>query len=85
MSAVEYGGYVYLFGAGNPYRKRAVWLARFRPRAIDRYKQWRFLGSRQADAAWLGAARERCQPVVAESRLAWANSQCVATRRAATS
>ena len=44
VSAVEYEGYVYLFGAGNPYRKSPVWLARFRPWAIDRYKQWRFLG-----------------------------------------
>ena len=44
VSAVEYEGYVYLFGAGNPYRKSSVWLARFRPRAIDRYKQWRFFG-----------------------------------------
>jgi hypothetical protein len=44
VSAVEYEGYVYLFGAGNPYRESPVWLARFRPRAVDRYKQWRFLG-----------------------------------------
>jgi hypothetical protein len=44
VSAVEYGRYVYLFGAGNPYRESPVWLARFRPRAVDRYKQWRFLG-----------------------------------------
>jgi hypothetical protein len=44
VSAVKYEGYVYLFGAGNLYRRSPVWLARFRPRAIDRYKQWRFLG-----------------------------------------
>ena len=46
VSAVKYGGYVYLFGAGNPYRKSAVRLARFRPQAIDRRFQWRYLRGR---------------------------------------
>ena len=44
VSAVEYRGHVYLFGAGNPYRQSAVRLARFRPRSIDRPEQWRYLG-----------------------------------------
>jgi hypothetical protein len=44
VSAVEYRGYVYLFGAGNPYRHSAVRLARFRPHAVARREDWRYLG-----------------------------------------
>ena len=62
VSAVEYEGYVYLFGAGNPYRESPAWLARFRPRAIDRYKQWRFLGEPLGRPRPLGAARRQRQP-----------------------
>ncbi len=55
VSAVEYHGYVYLFGAGNPYRRSAVRLARFRAHAIDRPDQWRYLGQPLGDGrlAWL--------------------------------
>ena len=55
VSAVEYRGYVYLFGAGNPYRRSAVRLARFRAHAIDRPDQWRYLGQPLGDGrlAWL--------------------------------
>ena len=63
VSAVEYGRYVYLFGAGNPYRESPVWLARFRPRAVDRYKQWRFLGQPLPGGRVRWEQREeRCQP-----------------------
>jgi len=63
VSAVEYQGYVYLFGAGNPYRRSAVRLARFRAHAIDRPDQWRYLGP--GGRGWplgLGARREQRPP-----------------------
>ena len=55
VSAVKYEGYIYLFGAGNPYRRSAVRLARFRPHAIDRPDQWRYLGPAGGDGslAWV--------------------------------
>ena len=68
VSAVEYEGYVYLFGAGNPYRESPVWLARFRPRAIDRYKQWRFLGQPLPGGRVRWEQREgSASPLVADS------------------
>ena len=65
VSAVKYRGYVYLFGAGNPYRRSAVRLARFRPQAIDRPEQWRYLGPAANDdrLAWVEAA-ENARPIV---------------------
>lgn len=68
VSAVKYRGYVYLFGAGNPYRDSAVRLARFRPQAIDRPEQWRYLGPpRRLDrSAWVGSADD-ARPIVEDS------------------
>ena len=61
VSAVEYQGYVYLFGAGNPYRRSAVRLARFRAHAIDRRDQWRYLGQPLGDGrlAWVQGETQR--------------------------
>lgn len=68
VSAVEYAGYVYLFGAGNPYRKSAVSLARFRAKAIDRSKQWRYLGRPLANGRVRWEQREAdAAPLVSES------------------
>lgn len=61
VSAVEYGGHVYLFGAGDPYRGAALRLARFRPQAIDRHRQWRYL----AGDEWV-EGENNARPVVSE-------------------
>ena len=65
VSAVEYQGYVYLFGAGNPYRRSAVSLARFRAHAIDRPDQWRYLGQPLGDGrlAWV-QGESNARPIV---------------------
>jgi hypothetical protein len=68
VSAVEYGGYVYLFGAGNPYRASAVRLARFRPKAIDRVKRWRYLRKPLGDGRVRWEKREEdASPLVADT------------------
>ena len=86
VSAVEYAGYVYLFGAGNPYRKSAVSLARFRAKAIDRSKQWRYLGRPLANGRVRWEQREAdAAPLVSEALRARASSPCVETRRPAPS
>jgi Domain of unknown function (DUF4185)/CARDB len=63
VSAVKYDHYVYLFGAGNPYRKSAVRLARFRPQAIDRVKQWRYFRRRNH---WVQGANH-ARPIVRDA------------------
>ena len=67
VSAVEYQGYVYLFGAGNPYRRSAVSLARFRAHAIDRHDQWRYLGQPLGDGrlAWV-QGESNARPIVGD-------------------
>ena len=87
VSAVEYQGYVYLFGAGNPYRQSAVRLARFRANAIDRPDQWRYLGQPLGDGrlAWV-QGETNARPIVAEdARLASASCPCAAIPGAASS
>ncbi len=86
VSAVAYRGHVYLFGAGNPYRQSAVRLARFRPRAIDRPEQWRYLAPTGRTTARRGR-RVRAMPGRSSrtTRHAWASCPCAATRGAATS
>ena len=68
VSAVEYQGYVYLFGAGNPYRRSAVRLARFRAHAIDRPDQWRYLGQPLGDGrlAWV-QGETNARPIVEDA------------------
>lgn len=65
VSAVEYRGYVYLFGAGNPYRRSAVSLARFRPHAIAHREDWRYLGVAGGDdrPSWL-EGEDDARPIV---------------------
>jgi uncharacterized protein DUF4185 len=65
VSAVKYRGYVYLFGAGNPYRNSAVRLARFRPQAIGRPEQWRYLDPARRPA-WVASADD-ARPIVEDS------------------
>src|SRR5215207_1627861 len=68
VSAVEYQGYVYLFGAGNPYRRSAVRLARFRAHAIDRPDQWRYLGPAAGGGrlAWV-QGESNARPIVQDA------------------
>jgi hypothetical protein len=42
ISAVQYGGWIYLFGAGNPYRVSSVGLARVRPGDLPDRNTWTY-------------------------------------------
>ncbi|HVE67876.1 MAG TPA: DUF4185 domain-containing protein [Solirubrobacteraceae bacterium] len=62
VSAVQYRGWIYIYGAGNPYRFSAIALARVRPRDLAVRERWQYYrgGTR---ARW-GPGEETAQYIV---------------------